>query len=79
LVTVGYYHDGSPAEIFINTEMKYGTDADTNAADFAVVVSLALQHGCPLQTIIDAMKHNPDGKPTGIFAHILDEVKNANR
>jgi hypothetical protein len=75
LVTIGHYEDWSPGEIFINTEMKHGTDADTNVSDFAVTVSLALQHGCPLDRIIDAMKHNPNGDPTGLFAHILDKVR----
>jgi len=75
LVTMGHYPDGAIGEIFINTEMRAGSDSDTNAADFAIVVSLALQHGCSLGTIVDAMKHNRDGSPTGVFAHILDAVR----
>lgn len=74
LVTIGHFDDHEPAEIFINTEMRHGTESDTNVADFAVVVSLALQYGCPLDTIATAMKRNANGDPTGLFAHILDQV-----
>lgn len=74
LLTVGLYPDGSPGEIFINTSMKSGSEADLNASDAAVAVSLALQHGCTLDELRLAMKRNPDGTPAGPLGRALDEV-----
>lgn len=37
------------------TGTKVGTAAETNAQDAAIVASLALQHGCPVETIQDAL------------------------
>ena len=42
------------AEIFINGS-KVGSAAESNAQDAAIVASLALQHGCPLDTIRHAL------------------------
>ena len=47
---IGRFEDGRIAEIFINGS-KVGTAAETNAQDAAIVASLALQHGCPLETL----------------------------
>ena len=62
------------AEVFVNTSTKAGTESDTNAADCAVAVSLALQYGCPVDVIREAMKRNADGQPTGPLAHALDLI-----
>ena len=75
IVSTGHYENGDLGEIFVKTDMRTGTDTDTNMHDFAVLVSLALQHGCPLRVMREAMKRNSDGSPTGIFAHILDNVE----
>lgn len=74
LVTVGFYDDGRPGEIFVNTSMKTGNEADTAVADAAVAVSLALQYGCPLDVLRTAMKRTPAGAPMGPLAHALDLV-----
>ena len=76
LVTVGLYGDQSIdiGEIFINTAGKAGSDIDTMVSDAAVAVSLALQYGCPLEVLRSAMKRNPDGSPTGLMSHALDEA-----
>lgn len=37
------------------TGTKVGTAAETNAQDAAIVASLALQHGCPVETIQHAL------------------------
>jgi hypothetical protein len=51
---IGRFDDGRIAEIFINGS-KVGAAAETNAQDAAIVASLALQHGCPMDTIRHAL------------------------
>jgi ribonucleoside-diphosphate reductase alpha chain len=57
-VTIGRFADGQLAEIFISNH-KVGSDADTAARDSAVVCSIALQHGVPLETIRRALLFVP--------------------
>src|SRR5262249_20777314 len=52
VVSVGHFADGALAEIFI-TNGKAGSDSDTAARDSAVVASIALQFGVPL----DLLRH----------------------
>lgn len=75
-VTVGLYdRDGSEVgEVFINTEGRTGSDNDVLVSDAAIAVSLALQFGCPLETLRAAMKRNHDGAPMGFLSHVLDAV-----
>lgn len=47
---IGRFDDGRIAEIFINGS-KAGSTAGANAQDAAIIASLALQLGCPIQTI----------------------------
>jgi hypothetical protein len=69
---IGRFDDGRIAEIFINGA-KVGSAAETNAQDAAIVASLALQHGCPLETIRHALvRTNGSGDP---LATLLDEVE----
>ncbi len=51
---IGRFEDGRIAEVFINGT-KVGTAAETNAQDAAIVASLALQHGCPVETLRHAL------------------------
>ena len=69
---IGRFEDGRIAEIFINGS-KVGTAAETNAQDAAIVASLALQHGCPIETIRHALIRT--GGSGGPLAALLDEVE----
>jgi hypothetical protein len=68
---IGRFEDGRIAEIFINGS-KVGTAAETNAQDAAIVASLALQHGCPIETIRHALARS--GTAVGPLATLLNEV-----
>jgi hypothetical protein len=68
---IGRFDDGRIAEIFINGS-KVGTAAETNAQDAAIVASLALQHGCPIQTIRHALVRS--GGSAGPLVALLDQV-----
>jgi hypothetical protein len=69
---IGRFDDGRIAEIFINGS-KVGAAAETNAQDAAIVASLALQHGCPIDTIRHALARS--GGSAGPLATLLKEVE----
>jgi hypothetical protein len=69
---IGRFDDGRIAEIFINGS-KVGTAAETNAQDAAIVASLALQHGCPIDTIRHALIRT--GGTGGPVVALLNEVE----
>jgi Protein of unknown function (DUF1254) len=52
-VTAGYSPDGALAEIFVSNH-KAGNASDVAARDAGILISLLLQHGCPIQTIASA-------------------------
>src|SRR5882724_7169790 len=60
-------------EVFINCG-RSGDQAETLARDSAVLLSLALQHGVPLETMRHAITRNPDGSPMGPIGAILDLI-----
>lgn len=74
LASVARFPSGAVAEVFINTEMRAGSEADTNAKDAAIAISLALQHGCPFEVIRSAMSRKADGRPSGPLGAALDAV-----
>jgi ribonucleoside-diphosphate reductase alpha chain len=59
---IGFFDDACqhPAEIFLTTR------------DGAIVASLLLQHGCPVETLRRALTRNGDGTASGPLAHVLD-------
>lgn len=69
---IGRFEDGRIAEVFINGS-KVGTAAETNGQDAAIVASLALQHGCPAETIRHALARS--GGSAGPLATLLREVE----
>jgi hypothetical protein len=53
-ISVGYYESGRIGEIFIQNH-KQGSQAGLMAADSAVLCSIALQHGVPIETLRHAL------------------------
>ena len=70
-VTVSRFPDGQLAEIFIGNG-KAGSDSDTAAKDSAVVCSIALQFGVPVETIRHALMRDSQGRPNGPLGVALD-------
>jgi len=62
LVCVDRGQLGPVMEVFVNAQ-QVNSQADVLASDGAILMSLLLQHGCPIDTINHAMKRNPDGSP----------------
>ena len=53
-VTVGYYANGSLGEVFVS-DPKVGSSMEAIARDAAVLLSIAIQHHVPLETIRHAI------------------------
>jgi ribonucleoside-diphosphate reductase alpha chain len=71
--TYSTFPDGSLAEIFLSNG-KVGSDGDAAARDSAVVCSIALQHGTPIDTIRKALLRDARGvasSPLGVALDIL--------
>ncbi len=56
--------DGRLMELFLNGG-KEGSAAAILGQECSIILSLALQHGAPLETIIDALPKLSDGNPAG--------------
>jgi hypothetical protein len=72
-VTIGKYDDGRLGEIFISTN-QVGTALDAMARDLAVLLSLAMQHGCQIETIQHALTREADGSPATIAGAVADKL-----
>ena len=72
-VTVGFYADGSPAEVFIDG-CKTGNDIQSIARDAGVLLSLALQHGVPPETIRHAVTRGASEEPASILGAVVDSI-----
>ena len=72
--TVGRYADGRIAEIFLQNH-KPGSQADSNARDAAVAASLALQFGCPLETLQRALLRDSRDRASTPLGAALDRLQ----
>ena len=73
-VTVGFYADGTPGEVFIDGG-KTGQDIQSTARDAAVVLSLALKHGTAIETIRHAVTRNGSGSAASILGAVADALR----
>lgn len=71
--TVGYYPDGRPGEIFLDSS-KSGTDVQVNMRDAAIAISFALQYGAHIEDICSAFTRRADGSPEGPLGVLLDMI-----
>lgn len=73
IATVSRFDAGGLAEIFINNA-KAGSHSDAAAKDSAVVASLALQHGVPVDTLRHALLRNGRGEASSPLGVALDLI-----
>ena len=71
IATVSRFFDGRLAEIFLTAE-KCGSDTDVSARDAAVVASIALQHGVPVEVVSKALMRDSQGQPSRPLGMVLD-------
>ena len=72
-VTIGFYPSGEVGEVFIDGG-KTGQDSHSTARDAAVVLSLALQHGTPIETIRHAVTRSGSGEAASILGATVDRL-----
>jgi ribonucleoside-diphosphate reductase alpha chain len=65
------FADGGVAEVFLQNH-KPGSQSDANARDAAVAASLALQFGCPLETLQRAVLRDENGNASTPLGAALD-------
>jgi ribonucleoside-diphosphate reductase alpha chain len=71
--SVGRYDDGRIGEIFLSNH-RVNSMAGIMASDSAVLCSLLLQYGVPLDVIRHALMRDPRGKPSGPLGVVLDRL-----
>lgn len=74
ILTRSRFADDRIAEIFLNTEMKMGSMADVSVQDGAVLVSIALQHGCPIEVMAASIKRDSAGRPQSPLGAAIDII-----
>jgi len=78
VASIAHYPDGRLAEIFISNH-KSGSDADAAAKDSAVVCSIALQYGVPVDVIRKALLRDSRGNPSSPLGTALDIISGATK
>ena len=73
VATFSRFPNGDLAEIFLSNG-RVNSHADTAARDSAVVASLALQHGTPLETLRRALLRDSQGVASGPLGTALDLI-----
>ena len=76
--TIGRFADGTFAEVFLSNG-KAGSDSDTAARDSAVVASIALQFGVPLDVLCHALMRDAQDRPSGPLGAALDLIAGEER
>lgn len=72
-VSIGYDADGRTGEVFV-TGAKIGSAMEAIARDAAVIISIAMQHGVPIDTMRHAITREQDGSPSSIIGAVLDQL-----
>jgi hypothetical protein len=74
-ISVGYFDEPKlePAEVFINGA-KVGSMVESIARDAAVLLSIAMQHGVPLEVVRGAVTREADNRPASIIGRIVDRL-----
>lgn len=73
VATASFFPDGRLAEVFI-TNAKAGSHSDSAAKDSAVVCSIALQYGVPLDVVRRALLRDSAGNPSSPLGCALDII-----
>ncbi len=64
---------GPVVEVFISGQ-KVNSPVDVLASDAAILMSLLIQYGHPIEEIAQSMKRNPDGSPASILGLAAAEI-----
>ncbi len=77
LYTLSIGGDGAtpePLEVFVSTWSKAGTSLQDAVRDAAIMISLAIQHGCPIETMRRALTRDHEGKPASVIGAVVEAM-----
>lgn len=75
-VTIGFYPDGRPGEVFTHG-LRSGSNLDGLLADACVVVSCLMQHGVEPNEIASSMGRLGSTEPASIIGAVVDFAASA--
>jgi hypothetical protein len=70
---VGFFDGGTLAEVFLDAA-KPNSSIDAFASDAAILISLLLQRGAPLDEIGHALRRDFSGAPASLIGTVIDEL-----
>lgn len=70
------YHGRQLSEVFFHCG-KAGSDANILLLEMGIVLSFALQHGCPALSMREALPRTAEGEPEGPLGTLLDLLTEA--
>jgi hypothetical protein len=73
MVTIGFYPDGRPGEVFTHGA-RSGSSMDALLADACVVVSCLIQHGVEPIVLAGSMGRLGNAKPSSVIGAVIDLV-----
>src|ERR1700687_797477 len=73
-MTIGYFLDGRIGEVFLNAD-RADSLLDVLTSDAAILASLALQYGCPLEAITHALRRDARGMAASPIGTALDQIR----
>ncbi len=76
MVTIGFYPDGRPGEVFTHG-IRTGSSLDALLADACVVVSCLIQHGVEPRDLAASMGRLGSAEPASIVGAVIDLVANS--
>ena len=77
LVTIGFYENGRPGEVFTHGA-RSGSNIDALLADACVVVSCLIQHGVETSDLAGSMGRLGNAKPASIIGAVVDLIASTN-
>jgi hypothetical protein len=73
MVTIGFYPDGRPGEVFTHGA-RTGSNMDALLADACVVVSCLIQHGVEPSNLAGSMGRLGNASPASVIGAVVDLV-----
>jgi hypothetical protein len=70
---VGFFQSGKVGEVFLDAA-KPDSAIDAFGADAAILISLLLQRGAPLDEIGHALRRAPNGSPASLIGQVIDQL-----
>jgi hypothetical protein len=70
-VTIGFYPDGRPGEVFVHG-IRTGSALDALLADACVVVSILMQHGVEPRELAASMGRLGNAEPASVIGAVID-------